>query len=102
MFYAFLYRQIVSSISYLHTFDPPIVHGHLSPFNIFIEEEKVCIGDYGFEALAKYAGLFNNYRNKTAYTAPELLGIKGNVVTGQVASCDIYSLGILIWYSTNN
>ncbi len=82
----------------MQSFDPPIVHGHLTPFNIFIEEGKVLIADYGFEPLTKYAALFGGYRNKSSYTAPELLSTKGNAVTGSSATCDIYSLGMIMWY----
>ena len=89
----------VDAVAYLHSFDPPLVHGHLTPHNIFIDEVagKAFIGDYGFEPLMKYAGLFNNYRNKYAYTAPELLVSKGSFSVGGSTECDIYSLGLILW-----
>lgn len=83
----------------LHAFEPPFIHGHLTPHNIFIKEDatKALIADFGFKPLKKYAGLFNNYRNKSAYSAPEQLSAKGNTVGEETAKCDVYSLGIVIW-----
>lgn len=88
---------MICAISVLHSLNPPLVHGHLTPHNLFIEEGKVLVGDIGLDSLKKYAGLFGGYKNKSAYTAPELLNSKGNAVTGQSPVSDIYSLGFIIW-----
>ena len=91
--------MILKTISRLHSFDPPLVHGHLTPYNLFLseEEEEVHVGDLEFEALRKYAGLYTGYKNKSAYTAPEILKEKGNTAISPKPQCDIYSLGMIIW-----
>lgn len=90
--------MILTAVARLHTLDPPLVHGHLTPYNIFISDAgEVLFGDLEFEALRKYAGLFSGYKNKSAYTAPEVLKEKGNTVTAPKTQCDIYSLGMIIW-----
>ncbi|MDR3549559.1 MAG: protein kinase [Candidatus Pacebacteria bacterium] len=90
--------MVVDAVKYMQEFEPPIVHGHLTPLNIFIENGRALISDSGFESLTKYATLFAGYRSKSSYTAPELLVTKGNAVAGLSASCDIYSLGMILWY----
>jgi serine/threonine protein kinase len=89
--------MVVKTISKLHSYDPPLAHGHLSPYNLFISDEEVLVGDLEFEALRKYAGLFADYKNKSAYTAPEILKEKGNTVITPKPQSDIYSLGMIIW-----
>ena len=71
----------------------------MTPHNLFLSEdrEKILIADLEFEALRKYAGLFNGYNNRSAYVAPELLKEKGNSVIPNSEKCDIYSLGMIIW-----
>ncbi len=88
---------MAEAICSLHSYDPPLVHGHLSPYNLFVGQTKVLVGDPGFDALTKHAGLFNNYRNKSAYSAPELLSGKGNTIVGPTSPNDVYSFGMILW-----
>lgn len=87
----------MNAVCELHMSDPPVVHGHLTPFNIFIEGDKVYLTDLGFDSLRKYASLFHNYSNKTAYTAPELLKESGAIASPKTAKADIYSIGVILW-----
>jgi len=95
-----LMKLIVNAISYLHSFDPPLTHGHLTPHNIFIDEDanKAYITDIGFEALTRYAGIHHGYKNKSGYTSPELICSKWAAVPSCTPKSDIYSLGIILWY----
>ena len=74
-----------------------MIHGHLTPHNIFLEGTNVYIGDFEFISLRKYASLFANYKNKSAYTAPEILREKGNTTISKTKKSDIYSIGMIIW-----
>lgn len=55
--------------------------------------------DYSFYSLKKYVSLLNGYTNKSQYTAPEKLFLKGMVVEGADEASDCYSLGMIFWYS---
>ena len=57
----------------------------------------------GFEnaELNKYANMFNNYRNASVYSAPEVLRQSKKVVE-PVKSMDSYSFGLIIWELFHN
>lgn len=61
-------KQIVNGVAYLH--NKGIVHGDLSPSNIFLDETKevVKIGDFGLANLSNE----EHIRPTTCYHAPEL------------------------------
>lgn len=59
-------------MSSLHNHDPPIIHGHLNPSNIFFDIKfNILIGDIGFNSLKKIGSIIIGYSNKNAFTAPE-------------------------------
>jgi serine/threonine protein kinase len=64
---------------------------------VFLEESTAYLADFGFDSLRKYASLFHNYSNKSAYTAPELLKEKGSMINTKTIKADIYSIGVMIW-----
>ena len=75
-----------------------IVHGHLTPNNIFFDGEfNMKIGDLLFYDLKKYTGYTNGYTNKSRYTAPEYLKDNGFSVINPVYSADVYSFSIISW-----
>lgn len=79
----------------LHSFDPPLVHGHLTTNNILLDEEfRPIISDYGFFSLKKFYMVLHSYNQKTIYTAPEAL--KGNNYKRD-KGLDIYSFGIILY-----
>jgi serine/threonine protein kinase len=91
----------------LQTFSPPIVHGHLSAHNIFVELQSysgprrvsgIRIGDLELSPLQKYASTFYSYKNQSVWSAPELLkaGTKRQNVE-PTPEADIYSFGMLMW-----
>ena len=93
-----LIYQIANAMNYLHSNDPPIIHGHLSPNNIlFNSKNEPIIADLGFHCLKKYCKFMIGYINKTEYTAPEYLEEKSNVVENARPGADIYSFGMIVW-----
>lgn len=86
-----------------------IAHGHLSPHNIFVQVEikdgaqalRVKIDGFENAELNKYANMFNNYRNVSVYSAPEVLR-QAKKVLEPVKSMDSYSFGVIIWELFHN
>ena len=90
--------QIANAMNYLHSNDPPIIHGHLTPNNIlFNSKNEPIISDLGFHCLKKYCKFMIGYANKNEYTAPEYLEEKSNVVENARMAADIYSFGMIVW-----
>jgi len=56
-----------------------VAHGHLSPQNIFILTEA-RFSDLGIFTLKKIASVYQDYTNKTCYSAPEILSGKGLLI----------------------
>ncbi|XP_048490874.1 uncharacterized protein LOC125492436 [Beta vulgaris subsp. vulgaris] len=81
------FEQILNGVAYLH--NKGIVHGDLSPSNIFLDETKevVKIGDFGLANLSNE----EHIRPTTCYRALEL----GDPCIFSKES-DIYSLGIIL------
>jgi serine/threonine protein kinase len=58
------------------------------------------ITDFGFKSLKENASIFLKYKNKNAYSSPELLKDKkriGNFYYGLDFHTDVYSYGVLLW-----
>ena len=90
-----LLKELIESVDYLHSLDPPIVHRDLKPQNILIKFNKNCkrfvkIGDFGisaqqFETMKHTTGV-----GTLGYIVPE-------VFTGSNdTKADIYSLGMIL------
>lgn len=69
--------EIAKIINTFHYMQPPIVHGHLTPHNIFIRLEdgdlRLRVGDTELTDLQKYANMFYSYRTVSVYSSPECL-----------------------------
>jgi len=92
-------RTIISAFNELHSQFPPIVHGHITPHNILIDENwEPLISDYGFENLKKFSSALIKYRNKNGWTAPEQLSTNTLITHSPSCANDVYSLGMLIWF----
>ena len=88
-------NELADCIEILH--NHKIYHGHLTPNNIFLDQNfNVRIGDIGFNSLKKYCGFAKGYRNKNFYSPPEVL-ISNEGVTNPNEKIDIYSYGIILW-----
>lgn len=78
-----------------------IVHSHLSSKNILITNNmEPMIIDYGFLNLKKIANVFLKYKNKNAYSSPEILKEPRDITNSNNNidwTIDTYSFGILLW-----
>ncbi|MFT5873192.1 MAG: serine/threonine protein kinase [Clostridium sp.] len=87
--------QLCSILSYLHSFNPPIVYRDLKPSNIMIKtNNKVVLIDFGIARTCK-----ENQQGDTM-----ILGSMGYIAPEQLASTqsnaqtDIYSLGVTMFF----
>ena len=89
----FYLQQILVPLAWMHSQDPPAVHGDLHPGNVLVTDKgdvkgDVKVADFGLAARLP-APVFGG---AIAYQAPEtLLGQPGNT------RVDVYGLG-LVWY----
>jgi len=84
------FHGIVAGVAYLH--DHGIVHRDLKPGNIFSDEGRVEIGDYGlskFISCSRRSGHTESV-GTVHYMAPE-------VANGPMQGIDIYALGIVLY-----
>jgi serine/threonine protein kinase len=88
-------REISFCIKVFH--DQDKVHGHITSYNILINNDTVLVTDLGLDHLKKYLGLTCGYVNKSSWTSPEVLKETGYVVTKSSKADDSYSFGIVLW-----
>ncbi|XP_074640606.1 nuclear receptor-binding protein-like [Tubulanus polymorphus] len=82
--------QILSALSYLHSCDPPIIHGNLSCDTIFIQHNGLIkIGSVAPDAIHNHVKTCRSSAKNIYYIAPEYGG-SAPVTT----AVDIYSFGI--------
>jgi serine/threonine protein kinase len=104
---------------YLHSADPPLVHGQLKSTNILVDDSwNAKLADFGTRRVAEAVGFDRNRLNNPnmdtfslRWTAPELLklfedrALTGNFLAQACGSfpqgVDIYSFGILMWELTS-
>lgn len=88
--------DLAESLKELHSLN--IIHGHITPNNIFFDIEfNVKIGDFLFYDLKKYTGYSKGYSNKSKYTAPEYFKDNNFIVIAPRPSADVYSFAIIAW-----
>ena len=90
--------KLAKTLKVLHSHNPPIIHGHLTPNNILLDKDFTPkIGDILFYDLKKYCAVVIGYQNKTKYTAPEHLKENGGISNNPKTSADVYSYGLIMW-----
>lgn len=90
--------KMAKTLKVLHSHNPPIIHGHLTPNNILLDKDFTPkIGDILFYDLKKYCAVVIGYQNKTKYTAPEHLKENGGISNNPKTSADVYSYGLIMW-----
>jgi len=91
--------DIAKGLQYLHTRNPPVIHGDLKPSNIFVSASvRAVIGDYGLlyirdSHLGWSSSMGPGHGGTLRYQALEL--IKGEVIS---CSTDVYSFGCVIYW----
>ncbi|XP_066272212.1 nuclear receptor-binding protein-like isoform X1 [Branchiostoma lanceolatum] len=82
--------QILSALSYLHSCDPPIIHGNLNCDTIFIQHNGLIkIGSVAPDAIHNHVKTYREEQRHMHFIAPEYGG-KASVNT----AVDIYSFGV--------
>ncbi|ELU04627.1 hypothetical protein CAPTEDRAFT_222925 [Capitella teleta] len=82
--------QILSALTYLHSCEPPIIHGNLTTETIFIQHNGLIkIGSVAPDAIHSHVKTYKEEARHMHYAAPEYGG--NSPVTTAV---DIYSFGI--------
>lgn len=105
-------KQILSALRYLHSCDPPIVHGNLNCDTIFIQHNGLMkIGTVAPDAINNYVKTYKHQKRNMHFIAPEYDGeslfsalsaeehscSKELGVSGRMVNCaaDIYSFGMV-------
>ncbi|KDO31907.1 TKL/DRK protein kinase [Saprolegnia parasitica CBS 223.65] len=88
---------------YLHSADPPLVHGQLKSSNILIDDSwNAKLADFGTRRVAQAVSAHPKHGNRSImprWTAPELLKHGEDYVWHgpKPQAVDIYSFGIIMW-----
>ncbi|TDL24388.1 kinase-like protein, partial [Rickenella mellea] len=95
-----LLADVLSGLSYLHYFEPPIIHGDLKGANIFVTPfHTACLGDFGLSRFRdSHESTFGTTTGHTTGTlrwqAPELFDcLDDGRTTHPSAESDVYSFG---------
>ncbi|MBN3286569.1 NRBP protein, partial [Polyodon spathula] len=83
--------QILSALSYLHSCDPPIIHGNLTCDTIFIQHNGLIkIGSVAPDTINNHVKTCREEQKNLHFFAPEY----GGAVTDVTTAVDIYSFGM--------
>ncbi|KAG0707782.1 kinase-like domain-containing protein [Suillus ampliporus] len=92
---------IAKGLSYLHTLDPPIVHGDLKGYNVLVDERKnACLADFGISRSDDTRQILDSSkvgrRETLNWTAPEI--ILGNSETLRMTlETDMYAFACVLY-----
>ncbi|KAE9393764.1 kinase-like protein [Gymnopus androsaceus JB14] len=94
--------EIMSGLCYLHSREPPIVHGDIRGGNILVNDElKCCLADFGLSVVAAESEAWtissstaNGIRGAVRWLAPEYLDPEESVQSQ--TSRDVYAFGCTI------
>lgn len=92
-----LAQEVAEGMRYLHSQNPPIIHGSLVSKNIFITDDyHIKIGFVGWSSINNNEevaiGTFRNRGKSTAWMAPELI-----MGMNETTASDVYSYGVLLY-----
>lgn len=93
-------KDLAATMHQLHTHNPPVYHGHLTPSNVLLDaRNNIFIADLGLDTLRKTASFKWSYTNKSYYTAPEHFANKSKVITSEQvgAASDVYSYAFILY-----
>ncbi|KAH7905583.1 kinase-like domain-containing protein, partial [Hygrophoropsis aurantiaca] len=97
--YLWFMSNIACGIDYLHTFNPPVIHGDLKGLNVLItDDHRACVADFGLCFLAQNSAFqitmtsSSNDRGSLFWMAPELINDDEECVC-KTWSTDVYAFG---------
>ncbi|KAH7908657.1 kinase-like domain-containing protein [Hygrophoropsis aurantiaca] len=99
-----LITDVAEGLHYLHTFEPPVIHGDLKGANIFITPSlRACVADFGLTSLESDSQGSLASTSTTSgigsllWTAPELLNYRTGERQRQTLTTDMYSFGCVCY-----
>ncbi|KZP12204.1 kinase-like protein [Athelia psychrophila] len=89
--------DIARGLQYLHSREPPVIHGDIKPDNILISDNGAAqLNDFGTSQILDVGGFTTKVPRNMRYTAPELLPITETLTEPRpTMQSDIFSLGML-------
>ncbi|KZP25896.1 kinase-like protein [Athelia psychrophila] len=89
--------DIARGLQYLHSRDPPVIHGDIKPDNVLISDNGAAqLNDFGTSQILDVQGFTTKTMRNMRYTAPELLPIAETLIDPRpTMQSDIFSLGML-------
>ncbi|KAH7906225.1 kinase-like domain-containing protein [Hygrophoropsis aurantiaca] len=98
-----LMTDIAFGLDYLHSFDPPVIHGDLKGPNILItDEHRACVADFGLCLLVQNSALqitmtsSSNAQGSLFWMAPELFNDNEDCARKNFAT-DVYAFGCVCY-----
>ncbi|KAH7923797.1 kinase-like protein [Leucogyrophana mollusca] len=94
-----LMLDVALGLEYLHSFDPPVIHGDLKGANILITADlRACVADFGLCTLAQDSNLqftnsSSNGKGSAPWMAPELFSEDDAEQKRKTCASDIYAFG---------
>ena len=86
-------RETISSLRYLHSFDPPIIHRDIKPENLLLNDNgRILLADYGWSNFKNDGDIRKTFCGKPEYIAPEMIKKEGHD-----HRIDIWSVGVLMF-----
>ncbi|KAH7925390.1 kinase-like protein [Leucogyrophana mollusca] len=99
-----LMLDVAQGLDYLHSFDPPVIHGDLKGANILItSESRACVADFGLCTLAEDLNVQLSPASSSSgagsllWLAPELLQYEGTERKRKSCATDMYSFGCVCY-----
>ena len=88
-----LFRETLSIVKYLHSFEPKIVHRDIKPENLLLDEDmRIKLCDYGCACYFTSDSKLKTYCGTPDYVSPEMLR-----KVGYDEKIDIWALGVLLF-----
>ena len=81
----------------LHSFQPPLAHGHITSHNLFVSGSQLLLSDLDLLPLLKYANTFYDYRNFCSVWSPPEVLKSPKKMDEPTAEMDVYSFGMVMW-----
>lgn len=89
--------DVASAMSYLHSFQPPVLHRDLKPSNILVSRDgRVKLSDFGVSRLLKTDSKMTRDAGTLLYMAPEVWSQDHGQKAEYGTASDVYSYGLLV------